>query len=92
VVFADTEGIQAGLVGMFDFFHQVAEAIRRADDVAGGGVGKLRGETIDSNLHVEYLDVKVIDACHRRRIQEFWLDCIAAWRGVGYADRYARRV
>ena len=63
VVFADTEDVQPDLVGVFDLLDQVAEAIGCADHVAGGGVGKLRGETINSDLHVEYLDVKVIDAC-----------------------------
>jgi hypothetical protein len=65
VVFADTERVQTGLVGTFDFRDQVAKAIGSTYDVARSGVCKLRGET------VECLDVKVIDACARRRIQEF---------------------
>ncbi len=49
-MFADSEDVQAGLIGMLDLFDQVAQLVRRADRMAG--VLVRRREAIDSDLHL----------------------------------------
>lgn len=51
VVFAETEGVEADLVGEFDLFKEVAEALGGGGGDAGGGVGNCRGEAVDADLH-----------------------------------------
>jgi hypothetical protein len=50
VVFADSKHGQSNLIGMFDLFNQVAQAVRQVDSKAG--VVVRRREAIDANLHL----------------------------------------
>ena len=51
VMLADAEDVEADLVGEFDLFEQVAEAVGGAGGEAGGGIGDGCGEAVDADLH-----------------------------------------
>ena len=51
VVLAEAEDVEAELVGEGDLLDEVAQALRRADRAAGGGVGADVGEGVEAELH-----------------------------------------
>ena len=48
---ADAEHLQADLIGQLDLLHQVAQPLRRAQDLPGGRVRRVLDEGIDANFH-----------------------------------------
>ena len=51
VVLADAEHFEADLIGKLDLLDQIAQPLRRAQDPAGGGIGRVFDEGVDAYFH-----------------------------------------
>ncbi len=54
MVLPDGEHVEAELVGQLGFLHEVPDPLFRADDDAGGGIGRYFDETAESKFHAMY--------------------------------------
>ena len=57
VMLADAEHFEADLVGQLDLFHQVAQPLRRIEQLAGRRVGRVLDERVDADFHSTNLRV-----------------------------------